>query len=72
MDDGLVDQWPEMLGALEFRTVGRQEDEGDSVGGGQAFGAVPVGVVEHEADVALAPGWRTWWIRGIRWCASRG
>src|SRR5215208_449950 len=56
IDDGLVDQGPEMLGGLEFRTIGRQEDERDPAGDGQAFGAVPAGVVQHEDDVALAPG----------------
>src|SRR5918997_3127337 len=56
VDDGLVDQGPEVLGRLRLRTVGRQEDEADPLGDGQVFGAVPTGVVEHEDDVALAPG----------------
>src|SRR5215207_8272680 len=54
--DRLVDQGPEMLGRLRFRAVGRQEDEADPLGDGQALGPVPAGVVEHEDDVALAPG----------------
>jgi hypothetical protein len=55
IDDGLVDQRPEMLGGLEFRTVGRQEHQADPVGDDQILGSVPAGVVQHEDDVALAP-----------------
>src|SRR3712207_6769585 len=76
LDDGLVDQGPEvlgpevlgpevlgpevlgpeMLGRLLLRAVGRQEDEADPLGDGQAFRSVPAGVVEPQDDVALAPG----------------
>ncbi len=58
IDDRLVDQGPEMLGRLQLRTVGRQEDEADPLGDDQTFGAMPARVVEHEDDVALAPGCR--------------
>src|SRR5215210_3244362 len=54
IDDRLVHQRPEPLGGLELRTVGWQEDEADSVRNGQALGAMPARVVEHEDDAALA------------------
>jgi len=54
--DRLVDQGSEMLGRLRFRAAGRQEDEADLVGNERAPGSVPARVVEHEDDVALAPG----------------
>jgi len=54
IDDRLVHQRPEPLGGLEFRTAGRQENEADPVGNGQAFGAMPARVVEHEDNAALA------------------
>src|ERR687894_3007451 len=41
VDDGLVDQRPEVLGRLQLRTGGRQEDEADPLGDGQASGAGP-------------------------------
>src|SRR3712207_5955917 len=53
IDDGLVDLRPEMLGRLQFRTVGRQEDEADPLGDDQALRPVPAGIVEHQDDVAL-------------------
>ena len=53
--DRLIHQRPEMLGGLEFGRVGRQEDEADSIGDGQAFGSMPAGVVEHEDAAAGAP-----------------
>ena len=46
IDDRLIHQWPEMLGGLEFRGIGWQEDEADPVGDGQALRSVPAGVVE--------------------------
>src|SRR5215207_5618168 len=54
VDDRLVHQWPEMLGGLEFGRVGRQKDQADPVGDGQALGAMPAGVVEHKDDAARA------------------
>jgi hypothetical protein len=53
--DGLVDQGPEVFGRLKLRPGGRQEHQADAVGDGQAHGAVPAGVVEHEHDAARAP-----------------
>src|ERR687893_549655 len=45
IDGGLVDQGPEVLG--------RQEYQADPVGYGEAIGAMPAGIVEHQDDVAL-------------------
>src|SRR3712207_6417997 len=50
--DRLVDQGPEMLGRLQFRGIGWQEHQADPVWHGEALGAMPAGVVEHEHDVA--------------------
>nr|WP_240757133.1 hypothetical protein [Roseicella aquatilis] len=55
IDDGLIQQGPEMLGWLEFGRVGWQEDQADPIGDGQGFGAMAARVVEHEDDAALAP-----------------
>src|SRR3712207_2487188 len=52
--DGLVDQGPEMLGRLQFRTIRRQEHQADPVGHGEAFGTVPAGIVEHQDNVPLS------------------
>ena len=54
VDEGLIEQRPEALGGLELGAVGRQVDELDAVGDGQANQAVPAGIVEHEDDGALA------------------
>ena len=54
--DRLVDQGPQALGGLQLRAVRGQEHQGDPVGHGQALRPVPAGVVEHEDDVARAPG----------------
>ena len=54
--DRFVHQGPEALGGLELGTVWGQEHQRDPVGHGQALGAVPAGVVEHEDDVPRAPG----------------
>ena len=56
VDDGLVDQRPEVLGRLELGGVGRQVDEADAVGDGEARFGVPAGAVEHQEDDAVAPG----------------
>lgn len=56
IDDGLVDQGPEMLSRLKLGRIGRQEDEADPVRDGQALGSVPARIVEHKDDAALAPG----------------
>ena len=45
---------PEMLGRLQLRAIGRQEDEADPVRDGQAPWSVPAGIVEHEDDAALS------------------
>src|SRR3954451_7628087 len=55
IDDRLIHQRPEMLGGLEFGRVGRQEDEADPIGDGQAFGSMPAGIVEHEMMLRSRP-----------------
>ena len=56
VEDGLVDDLPQMFGGLKFRRVGGQEDEPDSLGNLQVGLSVPAGVVEDENDDAVAPG----------------
>ena len=56
VDHRLVDQRPEMFSRLQLRTVGRQEHQADPVGDGEILRPVPAGIVEHQDDVALAPG----------------
>ena len=56
IDERLVDEGPEVLGGLEFRTARRLIDEPDSIGNGEVFRAVPTGIVELEHDDAIAPG----------------
>ena len=53
--DRLVQQGPEPLGGLEFRTVGRQEGEADPVGDGQTRRSMPTRIVEHEDNAARVP-----------------
>jgi hypothetical protein len=55
VDDRLVDMGPEGLGGLEFRGVGRQVDEADTLGEAERCG-VPAGAVEDEEDDPVAPG----------------
>src|SRR3712207_8491041 len=45
-----------IFGRLQLRAVGRQEDEADPLGDGEALRPVPARVVEHQDDVAFAPG----------------
>lgn len=52
----LVEEGPEVFGRLQFRRVGRQVDEPDAVGDGEARLGVPAGVVEHQNDDAVASG----------------
>ena len=56
IDDGLVDQGPEMFRGLKLGRIGWQEDEADPVGDGQVLGPMPARIVEHEDDAALASG----------------
>lgn len=56
VDDGLVDEAPEVLGGLEFGGVGRQVDEPQAVGHPQSRFGVPSGTVEEQDDRALAAG----------------
>src|SRR3712207_8511855 len=53
--DRLIHRRPQPLGGLEFGAVRRQERKRDPVRHGQALGAVPARVVEHEDDVPRAP-----------------
>lgn len=54
--DGLVDVDPERLGRLQLGRIGRQVDEADAFGDGQARRGVPAGAVEDEEDDAVAAG----------------
>jgi hypothetical protein len=54
IDDGFVDQAPQRLGRLDFRGVGRLEDEANAFRDGEPGLAVPTGVVEHENDDPIA------------------
>ena len=56
VDDGLIDEGPEMLGRLEFRCVGRQVDEAQAVRHGEVRPRVPACSVEHENDEAGVAG----------------
>jgi hypothetical protein len=51
-----VDEGPEALGGLEFRTARRLIDEPDAVGNGEVFRAMPTCIVELEHDDAITPG----------------
>lgn len=52
----LIDQRPEMLGGLKFRTAGRLIDKSDTVRDGQVLRPVPACIVELEHDDAIAAG----------------
>ena len=56
VDDSLVDVDPERLGRLQFGGIGRQIDEPDALGHGEAGFGVPAGAVEHQDDDAVAAG----------------
>ena len=58
IDDRLVEVGPRRLGRLELGAVGRQVDEADGLGDGEAGRAVPAGIVEHERDDPPRPGAR--------------
>ena len=50
VDDGLIDEFPERLGRLKFRRVGRQVDEADAVGNIEVCRSTPAGVVDQQDD----------------------
>lgn len=50
--EGLVDDRPQPFGRLEFRRVGREEDEAHTLGNRKPGFAMPAGVVEDENDAA--------------------
>lgn len=54
VDDGLVEETPEMLGGLELGRVGRQKDEPQAFGDVEAGLGVPTRPVEDKDDGALA------------------
>src|SRR5207249_11657073 len=54
--EGLVDEWPEMFGRLQFRAVGRQINRNDAVGELEPGGVVTAGIVEREHDDPLTTG----------------
>lgn len=54
--DRLIDERPEAFRRLQLGTVGRQEDEFDSVGNIRSGGTVPPGIVEDKNDDAISPG----------------
>src|SRR5438094_1128407 len=56
IDEGLVQQWPEVLCRLQLRAVGRLEHQPYAVENGEVFRTVPAGSVEHENDDAPVPG----------------
>ena len=51
VDQHRVGQWPQMLGGLEFRRVGRQEQQMDVLGYTQPQAFMPAGPVEDEDDL---------------------
>ena len=55
VDDRLVDVGPQRLGRLKLGAVGRQANELQAIGHGEARRAVPASVVEHEQDDAIWP-----------------
>ena len=56
VDDGFVEEAPEVLGGLEFGGVGRQVDQPQPLGDAQAGLGVPSGTVEEQEDGALLAG----------------
>jgi len=54
VDQGLVEESPEMFGRLQLGTMGRLEDEPDALGDGQVLRPVPTGVVELKRDALVA------------------
>jgi len=52
----LIEDGPKTLGGLEFGRVGRQIDEFDAVRDGEAGGAMPAGIVEHQHDRTFSAG----------------
>lgn len=53
VDDGFVDDAPEVLGGLEFGGIGRQVDAPQTVQHAQSGFSVPAGAVEQKDDRAL-------------------
>ncbi|MDP4027136.1 hypothetical protein Q8W71_31645 [Methylobacterium sp. NEAU 140] len=53
VDDGLVDEAPEVLCGLEFGRVGRQVDEPQAVGHAQSRFGVPTGPIKQQDERAL-------------------
>ena len=51
--DRLVEHRPEAFGWLQLWTIGRQIDEAEAVGHGQARFGVPPGAVDHQDDHAI-------------------
>ena len=56
IDDRPVDMDPQSFGRLQFRRVGRQVKEPDSIGHCQVLLAVPAGIIQHQDDDALMAG----------------
>ena len=56
VDDGFVDDLPEMFGGLKLGGVGRKEQQSDSVGDHEVALAMPTGVVEDEDDDSVFAG----------------
>ena len=51
----LVDEHPKVLGRLQFRAMGRLEDEADTIGDGQVLRTMPACIVELKHDALLGP-----------------
>ena len=56
--DALASERPQVLGRLEFGTVGRQEDEAKTFGDPELGADVPPGAIEHEENELLGAGAR--------------
>ena len=56
VDDGLVDDLPEVLCGLKFGGVGWEKEQSDAVGNREVALGVPAGIVEHENDDAVSAG----------------
>ena len=51
----LVDEHPKVFGRLQFRAMGRLEDEADTVGDGEVLRTMPACIVELKHNALLGP-----------------
>src|SRR5215469_9287232 len=52
-DQGVVGQRPQVLGRLQLRGVGRQEEQMDVLGHAQVHAGMPARLIEDEHDLLL-------------------